>query len=204
MTNRFTLFVALLAAVLIIVPSASAGGMITFEESIGPNRWTMTPIINSAQAGLEDRFMVWKYVQNRSPYTWSDFHMQLCTTAGANPGDQSCMNTAFGPSPETDGISFDQRNPNWESEFDVDINGVFMPKDSFAVMRMNVPFDAVWIIFKGFEVKPGDVLSLHFTMTDFQNNTWYLKQHASIPEPATWVLAGAGVLALAVSRRLRK
>jgi hypothetical protein len=115
-----------------------------------------------------------------------------------------CNDPAFGASPEADGISFDQVTPfaDWVADVVVDLNGVAQAPGTWSVTRTNVPFDQLAFAFSGFVVAPGDVLSLHFTMRDFQNNRWFLRQEATVPEPATILTAGLALLGLRADRRI--
>lgn len=189
--------------VAILATLTASAGMVTFEERIDNSRLTVTPVVNSEQAGLAgQQFRVWKFIYNASHYNWSDFHITICTIAGA--GTPGCMSPDFGPSPESDGISFDQPTPfgAWAAGVEVDIDGVLQAPGTWSVKRTNVPFDEIHFDFLGFRIKPGQTLSLHFDMRDNDNNTWFLKQRATIPEPSTVVLIAAG-LAMVAFRRMR-
>lgn len=173
---------------------AGAQQTIPFSEVIGPSLTTTTGPINSQDEGIAgEEFIVVKQIRNRSHASWHDYHIHL----------ESLIDGEWTPSPETDGVSFDQAfktAAEWANTTEVRVNGII--HTGYDARRdLGFPSDTADFFFNDFKVNPGDLLQLTFFMSDTDSNTWRLRQVASIPEPGTIGLLSLAVAGLAGLRR---
>ncbi|MEY3200635.1 MAG: hypothetical protein RIR70_185, partial [Pseudomonadota bacterium] len=76
--KKFAAPLALGAALSVLSLNVSAQQTLTFNEVIGPSLQTITPVISSAEAGIEgEEFIVIKEILNNSQASWHDFHVHL-------------------------------------------------------------------------------------------------------------------------------
>lgn len=156
-----------------------------------------TKPIKCPTAGLENQpFRVIKLVMNARPWTWLDFHIDL----------KVLQNNVWVDSHDMDGIALDQPTPyeTWLQSVIVDMDGVFMPSTGWEVARIDITYDRLDFTFKNSGAMPGQTLSLHFDMREFDSNTWRLHQKATIPEPGIptlWLGSGLGVVVPLLRRR---
>ena len=186
--------IALGATLALFSTVAGAQQTIPFTESIGPSLTTTTAPVNSGEQGVAGQeFIVIKTIQNASNASWHDFHLHLETE----------QEVGWAPSPETDGVSFDQAfktAAEWANSTEVRVNGII--HTGYTALRdLEFPFDSADFFFNDFKVNPGDQLSLTFYMSDTNSNTWRLRQVATIPEPGTIGLLSLAVAGLAGLRR---
>ena len=179
---------AIALAVWVFAPTNEVAAGLIFNEVMGPSLELDTQEIGPGVVGPNPT-EIWKFILNASGIAWLDYHIDLEVKKGG----------IFEKSGELDGISFDQPTDFnvWRGGVKVDIDGVDQGPAGgwWDVQRMNVPFDQIWFEFHHFVVDPGETLSLHFDMRDFQNNTWRLHQEASpVPEPSTLLLLAVGIL----------
>ena len=184
---------ALGAALLAATLPAAAIDTLNFSEVVGPSLTVTTPAINSGEAGVSgEEFIVVKEIRNNSNASWHDYHIQI----------ESLIDGVWQPSPESDGVSFDQagKTPQeWADSTEVRVNNV--TKTGYTASREAPPYDVADFQFLDFKVNPGDTLTLTFYMSDNADNTWRLAQRATIPEPGTLGLLGLAVAGLGALRR---
>ena len=186
--------IALGAALALFSTVASAQQIITFSEVIGPSLTTTTGPIDSDEEGINGQeFIVVKTIQNASNASWHDFHLHL----------ETLTEGGWVPSPEEDGISFDQAYKTaaeWAESTEVRVNGII--QDGYTALRdLEFPSHTADFLFNDFKVNPGDQLQLTFYMSENDSNIWRLRQVASIPEPGTIGLLSLAVAGLAGLRR---
>jgi len=135
-------------------------------------------------------YAVEEYVTNGSTEAWTDYHIWLESFNPANGQREA--------SDDLDNIDF------YGSDLVVDIDGVIQdPADWTGTVTFS-PLDEIDFLFTGFAVQPGQVLSLHYAVTDFGNREWRLGQYATttpVPLPGAAVLFGSALAGLAAFRR---
>jgi hypothetical protein len=135
-------------------------------------------------------YTVEEYVTNSSGEAWTDYHIWL-ESFNATSG-------LWEASDDFDFIDFSG------SVLNVDIDGVNQdPADWTGTVTFS-PLDEIDFLFTGFAVQPGQVLSLHYAVSDFGDREWRLGQYATttpVPVPGAAVLFGSALAGLAAFRR---
>lgn len=170
---------------------------IGFSEAIDDTLTHITDQVHSSDRGVSGSvFEVDKFIHNASTVSWHGLQMTLLVVKDGE----------LVISDHLDGVSFNEvgmSDTDWAAALKVDINGVDQGPNggTWHASRRDPPFDQVDIFFDGFSINPDDTLSLHFFMSDNDNNTWRLQQFAQVPVPGSLLFLGTGLVAFAGLRR---